>query len=263
MNNINVKIPDKKLAKFIRNQLDIKHRQITASDMKRLDKLQLYNTNITDLTGLEYATNLKELGIYQNSVTDFKVISNLINLRKLYIDLNSEFDINIISQLSELRELYLDWRYISKFMSPNKNKTKISYNSLLSKVFEINKFTNRQRLAVEKYLFNPSIDTAIEAMKITPKASLFAGEDLDEEVKIQIIKEAIQNPKVYVRYLKELMKIPNYKEILENYTPKCGSRKAKKFYMDYILDNNNVMNSNYSIHGYNWYKSKIAKGYIF
>lgn len=263
MNNIKVKIPDKKLAKFIRNQLDIKHRQITSSDMKELDKLQLYNTNITDLTGLEYATNLKELGIYQNSVTDFKVISNLINLRKLYIDLNAEFDINIISQLHQLRELYLDWRYINKFMSPNKNKTKISYSSLLSKVFEINKFTNRQRLAVEKYLFNPSIDTAIEAMKITPKASLFVGEYLDEDIKNQIIKEEIQNQKVYVRYLKELMKIPNYKEILETHAPKYGSRKAKKFYMDYIFGSNNVINSNYSKCGYNWYKSKLLRGYIF
>lgn len=263
MNSIKVKIPDKELAKFIRNQLGIKYRRMNLEDMEKLDKLQLYNTNITDLTGLEYATNLKELGIYQNSITDFNVISNLINLRKLYIDLNTEFDINIISQLPELRELYLDWRYINKFMSPNKNKTKISYSSLLSKVFEINKFTNRQRLAVEKYLFNPSIDTAIEAMKITPKASLFVGEYLDEDIKIQIIKEEIQNPKVYVRYLKELMKIPNYKEIVETYIPKYGSRKSKKFYMDYILGSNNVMNSNYSKHGYNWYKSKLSRGYIF
>ncbi|EKQ55896.1 MULTISPECIES: hypothetical protein [unclassified Clostridium] len=262
MNNIKVKIADKKLAKFIRNQLGIKHRQITSLDMEKLDKLRLYNTNITDLTGLEYATNLKELCIYQNSITDFMVISNLINLRILYIDLNTEFDITIISQLPQLRELYLNWRYINKFMSPNKNKTKISYSSLLSKVFEINKFTNRQRLAVEKYLFNPSRDTAIEAMKITPKANLFVGEYLDENIRNQIIIEEIQNQKVYVRYLKELMKIPKYKEILETYTPKYGSRKAKKFYMDYILGSNNVMNSNYSVQGYNWYKSKIAKGYI-
>lgn len=263
MNNIKVKIPDKKLAKFIRNQLGIKYRKITPIDMEKLDKLQLYNTNITDLTGLEYATNLKEFGIYENSVTDFNVLSKLTNLRKLYIDLNTKFDINIISQLPQLRELYLNWRHINKFMFPNKNKTKISYSSLLSKIFEVNRFTNRQRLAVEKYLFNPSIDTAIEAIKITPKAIVFVGEDLDEDIENQAIKEAIQNPKVYVRYLNELMKMPNYKEIFETYIYKYGSRKAKKFYMDYILDNKNVTNRNYSTNGYNWYKTKIAKGYIF
>lgn len=260
MNNTKIKIPDKKLAKFIRKNLEIKYRRITISDMKELTKLEVYD--ISDLKGLEYAVNLKELIIYDNSITDFNSISKLINLRKLHISLSSEFDISIISKLPHLREIYLNWKYVKRFITPNQNKTKLSYTSLLNKIFEANRFTNKQKLLVEKYLFNPTIDTAMDAIKATPKASIFVIEVLGEDMINQVIKEIIQDPKVNMRYLKELVKDPGYKKVFEKYVCESGSKKAKKFLMDYSLDRDSVMGTNFSFVGYSWYRSKIAKGYI-
>ncbi|WP_294154978.1 hypothetical protein [uncultured Clostridium sp.] len=260
MNNTKIKIQDKKLAKSIRMSLDIRYRRITVSDMEQLKKLELYG--ISDISGLEHAVNLKELTIGENSITDFNVIAKLTNLRKLHIRLNSEFDMSIISKLPHLREIYLSWKYVKKFITPYENKTKISYSSLLNKVFEVNKFTNKQKLLVEKYLFNPTIDNAIEAIRTTPKASIFVMELLGEDMINQIIKETIQDPKVNIRYLKELVKDPVYKKIFEEYVCESGSKKSKKFLMEYSLDRDSVMGTNFSFVGCSWYRAKIAKGYI-
>ena len=261
MNNTKIKISDKKLAKAIRKAIGIKYRRtMTISEIEQVTKLVLYD--IADLTGLEYAVNLKELIIYENSIKDFNVISKLNNLRKIHINLSSEFDMSTIAKLPHLREIYLNWRYVKRFITPNQNKTKLSYISLLNKVFEANRFTNKQKLLVEKYLFNPTIDTAIDAIKATPKASIFVMEVLGEDMINQVIKETIQDPKVNMRYLKELVKDPGYKKVFEKYACESGSKKAKKFLMDYSLDRDSVMGTNFSFVGYSWYRSKIAKGYI-
>lgn len=257
------KISNIELKKVIRNQLDIKRRQITELDMKDLDKLYINDYKITELTGLEYATNLKQLIIYSNSITDFSVLAKLTNLRTLNINLCTKFDINIISELTKLSELNLTWSNIDKFMTPCKNKTKISYTTLLNRVFEASKFTNRQRTVIEKYLFDPSKDTAREVIGITPRASMFVNEDLSEDDKDKAIKEEIQNKKVYIRYLQELLKMPNYKDKAEDYITNYGSAKARKFYMERIINKEKPIRYKYSKRGYDWYKSKRYQGYIF
>ncbi|MEW9923746.1 hypothetical protein AB2T63_04760 [Clostridium butyricum] len=256
-----IKIGDKNLAKTIRKALGIKYRQtMTISEMEQIKKLKLHD--IEDLTGLEYAINLNELTIYGSDIKNFNVISKLSNLRKLYIYDNAEFDINIISQLQHLREIYLDWKYLNKFMLPNKNNTKISYSTLLNKVLEVNRFTNKQKVAVEKYLFNPSEESAIKAIKTTPKASIFVIGDLGEKIIEQAIKEAIQDPKINIRYLRELVKHPVYEKLFIKNASNLASKKAKKFLMEYIFDKDSVLITNHSFNGYNWYRSKISSGYI-
>lgn len=261
MNNQKIKIHDKNLSKAIRKAIGIKYRITMAiSEIEQITKLVLYD--IEDLTGLEYAVNLKELIIYENSIKDFSVISKLINLRKVHINLSSEFDMSIISKLLHLREIFLNWRYVKRFITPNQNKTKLSYTSLLNRVFEVNRFTNKQKLLVEKYLFNPTVDTAKDAIKVTPKASIFVKGVLEENMINQLIKETIQDPKVNIRYLKELVKDQVYKGIFEKYVCESGSKKAKKFLMEYSLDSESVMGTNFSFVGFSWYREKIAKGYI-
>lgn len=252
-----IKISDKELKRAIRSQLELKHRQITSIDMEKLKELHIYD--VADLAGLEYASNLKELMIYKTSIKDFSVIAKLTNLRKLHIETDEAFDISTIFELPQLRELYLNWKHISRFITPNKSSMKISYTTLLNKVFDFNKFTNKHRLAVEKYLFDPSKNTAIQAIKATPKASMFVADTLDEDEIDQVIKEQIQNPKVYIRYLKDLKLMPDYEVKFEKYVCQYGSKKAKKFLLNDILSNNTV--EEYDSR-YDWYKSRIEKGYI-
>ena len=56
---------------------------ITASDIAALVQVAAPNANITDLTGLEGATNLTWLDLSNNSISDISPISGLTNLRQL------------------------------------------------------------------------------------------------------------------------------------------------------------------------------------
>ena len=68
-----VEIPDSKLRDAIWNDLGYlpyDSSTIPASKMAKLTELTARNRNITDLTGLEYATNLKHLVLRGNSISD-------------------------------------------------------------------------------------------------------------------------------------------------------------------------------------------------
>ena len=86
--------------------------------MARLTGLTARNTNITDLTGLEYATNLKSLlldggevrpGVWgnSNSVSDLSPIAGLIHLESLDLWVNSVSDISVLAGLTNLKGLAL------------------------------------------------------------------------------------------------------------------------------------------------------------
>ena len=79
---------------------------ITRGDMSNLTRLIARNANISDLTGLEFAFNLKRLILSRNSVLD---ISPLSGLALTYLDLstNSILDVSALSELTSLRALYL------------------------------------------------------------------------------------------------------------------------------------------------------------
>lgn len=74
-----VNIPDANLKKAIKMFLGISKEEITISDMQKLTSLESYS-GISDLTGLEYATNLNELILDGNKVKDFSPLNNLSDL---------------------------------------------------------------------------------------------------------------------------------------------------------------------------------------
>ena len=80
---------------------------ITAADMATLDALYATSENITNLTGLEHATNLTELGLVDNNITDISPLAGLTKLRLLWLDNNSISDIFAIAGLTNLSELRL------------------------------------------------------------------------------------------------------------------------------------------------------------
>ena len=80
---------------------------ITAADMATLDALYATSENITNLTGLEHATNLTELGLVDNNITDISPLVGLTKLRLLWLDNNSISDISAIAGLTNLSELRL------------------------------------------------------------------------------------------------------------------------------------------------------------
>ena len=79
-----VSIPDTKLAISIRIELDLPvDADITAADMLKLTGLLAINIGISDLTGLEHATNLRHLDLSNNRNLFNNQISNLQPLTQL------------------------------------------------------------------------------------------------------------------------------------------------------------------------------------
>ena len=109
-----VDIPDSNLRDAIEWELDkAASDTITTTDMERLTMLDAREVNISDLTGLEYATNLTALALDDNSISDISLLSGLINLTHLSLGKNSISDILPLSGLSSLTHLWLHYNSIS------------------------------------------------------------------------------------------------------------------------------------------------------
>ena len=81
--------------------------------MARLIELDAKNANITDLTGLEGATNLTRLDLGDNAITDISVLTGLANLTDLSLDFNNITDISVLAGLTKLIGLDLGYNGIT------------------------------------------------------------------------------------------------------------------------------------------------------
>ncbi len=99
-------IPDSNLRAAVHGALGIEtNSRLTIDAMKNLTKLNAPKLGITDLTGLEYATNLKSLSIIGNQITDITPLSNLTRLTRLYMGRNRISDITPLTSLITLQRL--------------------------------------------------------------------------------------------------------------------------------------------------------------
>ena len=85
----------------------------TSTDMLALTTLNANNWSITDLTGLEYATNLTVLELVNHRISDMSVIAGLKNLTELSLGYNRIGDISAVAGLTRLTRLSLSRNRIS------------------------------------------------------------------------------------------------------------------------------------------------------
>ena len=96
--SVEVTIPDETLLAKIKEELDIPAgTAVTSVDMLDLTSLDLGGSDVRNLTGLEYATNLEELDLGGTQVSDVSPLSDLINLRVLDL---SDTQVSDISPLA-------------------------------------------------------------------------------------------------------------------------------------------------------------------
>ncbi len=105
-----VDIPDPNLRAAVADALGIPHgASITQADMRQLTSLNAKNRQITELTGLEYATNLTELQLGENPITDISPLAHLTELTRLRLnDCWTIDNISPIAHLAQLQALDLD-----------------------------------------------------------------------------------------------------------------------------------------------------------
>jgi Leucine-rich repeat (LRR) protein len=96
---------DDNLKAAVKEQLGITH-DPTYADMFNLDELDAHYRGITDLTGLEYATNLEDLWLNDNQISDLSPLAGLKRLQVLWLGANRISDLSPLAGLTNLRELY-------------------------------------------------------------------------------------------------------------------------------------------------------------
>ena len=109
-----VDIPDPNLRAVIENALGkVSGATITTADMATLTRLDANEAGISDLTGLEHATNLRHLHLWRNSVSDLSSLAGLTKLTGLYLGGSSAPDLSPLVGLTNLESLFLDANGIS------------------------------------------------------------------------------------------------------------------------------------------------------
>ena len=108
-----VNIPDPNLRAAVETALGkVSGATITPSDIATLPQLSAPNANITDLTGLESATNLTVLNLGGNSISDLSPLASLTNLAELDLRDNSISDLSLLVENMGLGEG--DWVNVSE-----------------------------------------------------------------------------------------------------------------------------------------------------
>jgi len=125
----------------------------TRSDMLALVSLDARNRGIIDLTGVEYARNLKFLDLRENQIVDVSPISGLVDLTDLYLNSNKIGDISPLSGLTNLAALFLRYNQISDItpLSPLINlRTLYLYDNQVSDVSGLSALRNLTELELGK-----------------------------------------------------------------------------------------------------------------
>ena len=109
-----VSIPDPNLESAVRNALELSEEiLITQQLMQQLTSLNAKSLEITDLTGLEHATNLRNVNLNNNQISDLTPLAELTTLRSLSLESNQISDITPLAGLTNLSALRLTDNQIS------------------------------------------------------------------------------------------------------------------------------------------------------
>ena len=128
-------MPDANLRHKVRAKLGLDAgAALTQAQMTELTKLWATDNNISDLRGLELATNLTQLSMWKNNVSDLTPIAGLTQLTFLNINYNDVSNISALSNLTALTRLNMRHNNITD-VSPlltlvNLNELKIDGNPL-------------------------------------------------------------------------------------------------------------------------------------
>ena len=131
-----VEVKDTELRKLLNEKLGEKfgttrteNQKITDVELEKLIDLNLDNSNITNIAGIEAAKNLKNLSLNHNSISNLSPLAGLTSLKTLSLKGNKIADISSLARLTSLTSLNLeDQRANAKpndksFASPLKDLT--------------------------------------------------------------------------------------------------------------------------------------------
>jgi hypothetical protein len=150
-------IKDSNLEAAIRKALDKSFGVITASDLASLEKLEASFLGITDITGLQHATNLTSLNISHNPISDITPLAGLTNLKRLLLYKIRISDLKPLADLTQV-EFVTFWETNVSDLTPLKSwKNLKSIELRLTKVTDytpLHGLTNLKSLATNRRLIS-------------------------------------------------------------------------------------------------------------
>ena len=163
-----VDIPDPNLESAVREVLQLPARQpITEQDMAKLKLLEAEHAGIQDLTGLEYAINLRTLLLPRNEIQDITPLAGLINLDFLILRNNLDFDISPLSNLTQLTYLNVSGIPI-KDLTPLSNLTQLrELHAISCRIKDITPLSSLTQLTWLNLSHNQIVDVSPLANLIT------------------------------------------------------------------------------------------------
>lgn len=124
---------DENLENQVNDELGQSHGdEITEAQAATILNLDAGSAGISDLTGIEYLTNLNLLDISENSITDISALSGLTSLGTLSLNNNDVTDLSALAGLTNLVALYL----------PGNSVTDVSSLSGLTNLNHLNLWSN-------------------------------------------------------------------------------------------------------------------------
>ena len=147
---------------------------ITQLEILRLEKLSAKEAQIQNITGLEYAINLRSLVLPVNQIQDITPLTNLVNLSYLILADNNIQDIIPLTNLVNLNALVLGNNPIED-ISPIANLTKLTILNLAEVILkDLTPLSNLTQLR-ELYATNCQIKDITPLATLTQLVSLNLG----------------------------------------------------------------------------------------
>ncbi len=161
-----VSIPDDNLRAAMEKALDkTPGDTITPEEMETLTRFEANNANITDLTGLESATNLVRVVLVNNVIDDISPLSGLDKLTHVNLEHNTISDLEPLSELINLWEIRISKNNV-RDLSPLSNLTNLRLlnisNNPITNLSPLSSLTRLQTITMSG---NPLAD-------LTPLATL-------------------------------------------------------------------------------------------
>ena len=148
-----VNIPDPNLRAKIEDALGkASGDPISAAEMATLTSLTAQDASISNLTGLETATNLTTLKLGDNAVSDISALGGLTNLTELQLWDNQISNISILASLTNLTKLYI-WGNSISDISALAGLTSLTYlkisENTISNISILSRLTNLTELSLK------------------------------------------------------------------------------------------------------------------
>ena len=159
-----IEIPDPNLERAIREELELSSElPITQLEMEQLTGFAAEVAQVENITGLEYARNLKRLYLRNNPIKDLTPIANLTQLELLHLVGVPITDLSPIQDLKELRELHLSHCGIIE-ITPLANLTRLNFLHLgVNQIVDISPLSNLTMLETLWLQRNQIVDISLLA----------------------------------------------------------------------------------------------------